>query len=55
MRGLMNMFYRNSLGSKEGKLLSGDPVYLSADLEDECRVASVATDKEGNILSNSFQ
>ncbi len=32
----------------------GDPVYLSADLEDECRVApgDVATDKEGNIIAN---
>jgi len=32
----------------------GIPVYLSADLEDECRVApgDVATDKDGNILSN---
>ena len=32
----------------------GNPVYLSADLEDECRVApgDVATDKDGNILAN---
>ncbi len=31
-----------------------DPVYLSADLEDECRVApgDVATDKSGNILAD---
>jgi DNA-directed RNA polymerase subunit beta len=32
----------------------GNPVYLSADLEDECRVApgDVATDNDGNILAN---
>ena len=32
----------------------GNPVYLSADLEDECRVApgDVATDNEGNIIAN---
>ncbi len=32
----------------------GNPVYLSADLEDECRVApgDVATDKDGNIIAN---
>ena len=32
---------------------SGDPIYLSADLEDECRVApgDVATDAEGQILA----
>jgi DNA-directed RNA polymerase subunit beta len=32
----------------------GNPVYLSADLEDECRVApgDVATDKSGNILAD---
>ncbi len=32
----------------------GNPIYLSADLEDECRVApgDVATDKKGNILAN---
>ncbi len=31
----------------------GDPIYLSADLEDECRVApgDVATDEEGKILA----
>ena len=33
---------------------SGDPIYLSADLEDECRVApgDVATDEEGLILAD---
>ena len=32
---------------------SGDPIYLSADLEDECRVApgDVATDDDGQILA----
>ncbi len=32
----------------------GNPIYLSADLEDECRVApgDVATDNDGNILAN---
>jgi len=32
----------------------GNPVYLSADLEDECRVApgDVATAKDGNIIAN---
>jgi DNA-directed RNA polymerase subunit beta len=32
----------------------GNPIYLSADLEDECRVApgDVATDKSGNILAS---
>ena len=32
---------------------SGDPIYLSADLEDECRVApgDVATDSDGQILA----
>ncbi|MDA7491043.1 DNA-directed RNA polymerase subunit beta, partial [Synechococcus sp. AH-707-M23] len=32
---------------------SGDPIYLSADLEDECRVApgDVATDADGQILA----
>ncbi len=32
----------------------GNPVYLSADLEDECRVApgDVATDNDGNIIAN---
>ena len=32
----------------------GNPVYLAADLEDECRVApgDVATDKSGNILAD---
>ncbi|MBO8219822.1 DNA-directed RNA polymerase subunit beta [Prochlorococcus marinus] len=40
---------------KNGKVnKEGNPVYLSADLEDECRVApgDVATDKDGNILAN---
>ena len=34
-------------------LKSGDPIYLSADLEDECRVApgDVATDADGQILA----
>ncbi len=39
---------------ENGRLLKqGDPIYLSADLEDECRVApgDVATDEEGNILA----
>lgn len=32
-------------------LKQGDPIYLSADLEDECRVApgDVATDADGRI------
>jgi DNA-directed RNA polymerase subunit beta len=35
-------------------LKQGDPIYLSADLEDECRVApgDVATDSEGQILAD---
>jgi len=35
-------------------LKQGDPIYLSADLEDECRVApgDVATDAEGQILAD---
>jgi DNA-directed RNA polymerase subunit beta len=35
-------------------LKQGDPIYLSADLEDECRVApgDVATDADGNILAD---
>ncbi len=40
---------------EKGRVLKeGKPVYLSADLEDECRVApgDVATDKSGNILAN---
>ncbi len=40
---------------KNGKVnKEGVPVYLSADLEDECRVApgDVATDKAGNIIAN---
>ena len=40
---------------EKGRVIKeGDPVYLSADLEDECRVApgDVATDKSGNILAN---
>ncbi len=40
---------------KKGKVIKeGNPVYLSADLEDECRVApgDVATDKSGNILAD---
>jgi len=40
---------------KNGKVnKEGNPVYLSADLEDEYRVApgDVATDKDGNILAN---
>ncbi len=40
---------------EKGRVITeGDPVYLSADLEDECRVApgDVATDKSGNILAN---
>ena len=39
---------------KKGRVIKeGNPVYLSADLEDECRVApgDVATDKSGNILA----
>ncbi len=40
---------------EKGRVMKeGDPVYLSADLEDECRVApgDVATDKSGNILAD---
>ena len=40
---------------EKGRVLKeGNPVYLSADLEDECRVApgDVATDKSGNILAD---
>ncbi len=40
---------------EKGRVIKeGNPVYLSADLEDECRVApgDVATDKSGNILAN---
>ena len=40
---------------KKGRVIKeGNPVYLSADLEDECRVApgDVATDKSGNILAD---
>ncbi len=40
---------------EKGRVIKeGKPVYLSADLEDECRVApgDVATDKSGNILAN---
>ncbi len=40
---------------KNGKVnKEGNPVYLSADLEDECRVApgDVATDKAGNIIAD---
>ncbi|MDC3046960.1 DNA-directed RNA polymerase subunit beta [Prochlorococcus sp. AH-736-A21] len=40
---------------KNGKVnKEGNPVYLSADLEDECRVApgDVATDKFGNIIAD---
>ena len=40
---------------KKGRVMKeGNPVYLSADLEDECRVApgDVATDKSGNILAD---
>ncbi len=40
---------------KNGKVdKKGNPVYLSADLEDECRVApgDVATDNDGNIIAN---
>jgi DNA-directed RNA polymerase subunit beta len=35
-------------------LKQGDPIYLSADLEDECRVApgDVATDSDGTILAD---
>ena len=35
-------------------LKEGDPIYLSADLEDECRVApgDVATDSDGTILAD---
>ncbi len=39
---------------ENGRLIKkGDPIYLSADLEDECRVApgDVATDEEGKILT----
>ena len=39
---------------EKGRVIkSGDPIYLSADLEDECRVApgDVATDDDGVILS----
>ncbi|MDP6172300.1 MAG: DNA-directed RNA polymerase subunit beta, partial [Prochlorococcaceae cyanobacterium ETNP2_MAG_10] len=39
---------------ENGRLIKeGDPIYLSADLEDECRVApgDVATDADGNILA----
>ena len=40
---------------EKGRVIkSGDPIYLSADLEDECRVApgDVATDSEGFITAN---
>ena len=40
---------------EKGRVIKeGNPIYLSADLEDECRVApgDVATDKKGNILAN---
>jgi DNA-directed RNA polymerase subunit beta len=40
---------------KNGKVnKEGNPVYLSADLEDECRVApgDVATDNDGNIIAD---
>ncbi len=40
---------------EKGRVLKeAKPVYLSADLEDECRVApgDVATDKSGNIIAN---
>ena len=40
---------------EKGRVIKeGNPVYLSADLEDECRVApgDVATDKSGNILAD---
>ena len=40
---------------EKGRVLKeGDPIYLSADLEDECRVApgDVATDSDGTILAN---
>ncbi len=40
---------------EKGRVMKeGNPVYLSADLEDECRVApgDVATDKSGNILAD---
>ncbi len=40
---------------EKGRVIKeGKPVYLSADLEDECRVApgDVATDKSGNILAD---
>ena len=40
---------------EKGRVMKeGDPVYLAADLEDECRVApgDVATDKSGNILAD---
>ena len=40
---------------EDGRVLKqGDPIYLSADLEDECRVApgDVATDSDGTILAD---
>ncbi|MDC3175890.1 DNA-directed RNA polymerase subunit beta [Prochlorococcus sp. AH-716-D13] len=40
---------------EKGRVMKeGNPVYLSADLEDECRVApgDVATDKSGNIIAD---
>ncbi len=40
---------------ENGRVLKqGDPIYLSADLEDECRVApgDVATDSDGTILAD---
>ena len=40
---------------EKGRVLKeGDPIYLSADLEDECRVApgDVATDSDGTILAD---
>ncbi len=40
---------------EKGRVMKeGNPIYLSADLEDECRVApgDVATDKSGNILAD---
>ncbi|MDC3170845.1 DNA-directed RNA polymerase subunit beta [Prochlorococcus sp. AH-716-E13] len=40
---------------EKGRVIKeGNPIYLAADLEDECRVApgDVATDKSGNILAD---
>ena len=57
MQELMNMVFIETpfWEVEKGRVIKeGNPVYLSADLEDECRVApgDVATDKSGNILAD---